>query len=160
MPLSLQPKLLRFLEQKEMQRLGSSQVRARRCAHGRGHQCRSAGTGARRESSAKTSTTGFPLFRLPSRRCANGRRSRRSGRTLSRSRFSPGPPAPILSHEALALLRAERWPGNVRELQNVIERALILASGQLVIRPEPPDALPAADHQSRDTIGHLPPYSP
>ncbi len=34
-----------------------------------------------------------------------------------------------LSAEQLRLLRAYDWPGNVRELQNVIERALILASG-------------------------------
>ena len=34
-----------------------------------------------------------------------------------------------LSAEQLQLLRAYDWPGNVRELQNVIERAIILASG-------------------------------
>jgi PAS domain S-box-containing protein len=33
-----------------------------------------------------------------------------------------------LSPEQLQLLRAYDWPGNVRELQNVIERAIILAS--------------------------------
>jgi NtrC-family two-component system response regulator AlgB len=35
-------------------------------------------------------------------------------------------PARGLSAPALALLRQYRWPGNVRELQNVIERAVIL----------------------------------
>jgi len=39
-----------------------------------------------------------------------------------------------ISKEALDLLRAYRWPGNVRELENVIERAVILASGE-EIRP-------------------------
>jgi PAS domain S-box-containing protein len=34
-----------------------------------------------------------------------------------------------LNAEQLQLLRAYDWPGNVRELQNVIERAIILASG-------------------------------
>jgi formate hydrogenlyase transcriptional activator len=34
-----------------------------------------------------------------------------------------------LTPEQLRLLRAYDWPGNVRELQNVIERAIILASG-------------------------------
>ncbi|HMB68568.1 MAG TPA: sigma 54-interacting transcriptional regulator, partial [bacterium] len=38
-----------------------------------------------------------------------------------------GRPAPELSAEAVAALRARAWPGNVRELQNAIERALILA---------------------------------
>jgi formate hydrogenlyase transcriptional activator len=38
--------------------------------------------------------------------------------------------------ETLALLVAYRWPGNVRELQNLIERAMILATDR-VLRIEP-----------------------
>jgi len=38
---------------------------------------------------------------------------------------SPGPAAA----EALAKLREYNWPGNVRELENIIERAMILARG-------------------------------
>jgi formate hydrogenlyase transcriptional activator len=37
-----------------------------------------------------------------------------------------------LSPRALAALEAYPWPGNVRELQNVLERAVILASGELL----------------------------
>ncbi len=37
----------------------------------------------------------------------------------------PQPPAP----EAVAKLREYNWPGNVRELENIIERAMILAKG-------------------------------
>ncbi len=37
-----------------------------------------------------------------------------------------------LSPRALAALEAYPWPGNVRELQNVVERAMILASGELL----------------------------
>jgi transcriptional regulator with GAF, ATPase, and Fis domain len=37
--------------------------------------------------------------------------------------------------EALAALSRYNWPGNIRELQNVVERAVLLASGP-VIRPE------------------------
>jgi two-component system response regulator AtoC len=37
-----------------------------------------------------------------------------------------GRPAPEISSETLARLRAYPWPGNVRELRSVIERALIL----------------------------------
>jgi DNA-binding NtrC family response regulator len=36
---------------------------------------------------------------------------------------------PSISPEALAMLRAYSWPGNIRELRNVMERALLLASG-------------------------------
>jgi len=36
---------------------------------------------------------------------------------------------PVLSAEALARLARHDWPGNVRELRNVVERAAVLASG-------------------------------
>ncbi|HYU31188.1 MAG TPA: sigma-54 dependent transcriptional regulator [Thermoanaerobaculia bacterium] len=39
---------------------------------------------------------------------------------------------PRLDDEAAALLAAEPWPGNVRELANVLERAVILAEGPVV----------------------------
>jgi two-component system response regulator AtoC len=37
-----------------------------------------------------------------------------------------------VSDDALRLLRQYDWPGNVRELRNVIERAMILCSGELI----------------------------
>jgi DNA-binding NtrC family response regulator len=37
-----------------------------------------------------------------------------------------------LSREAMAALMAHDWPGNVRELRNVLERAVVIASGALV----------------------------
>ena len=43
-----------------------------------------------------------------------------------------GKPEPGLSREARDLLVAHSWPGNIRELQNAIERALILAQGELI----------------------------
>jgi transcriptional regulator with GAF, ATPase, and Fis domain len=42
----------------------------------------------------------------------------------------------VLSHEAMAMLQQHTWPGNVRELRNVIERACILASNGWSIQPE------------------------
>jgi DNA-binding NtrC family response regulator len=38
----------------------------------------------------------------------------------------------VLSPEALDVLQSYRWPGNVRELQNCIERAVILADGDTI----------------------------
>jgi DNA-binding NtrC family response regulator len=46
-----------------------------------------------------------------------------------------GQTPPTLTQEALSALRAYSWPGNVRELRNVIERAVLLATGPQ-IRPE------------------------
>jgi DNA-binding NtrC family response regulator len=37
-----------------------------------------------------------------------------------------------LSPEAVAALQAYRWPGNVRELKNVIERCVVLADGPVI----------------------------
>lgn len=40
-----------------------------------------------------------------------------------------GQPMPLLTAEALAALAAHDWPGNVRELENVIQRALVMQEG-------------------------------
>ena len=42
---------------------------------------------------------------------------------------------PWLSEAALAMLKLHSWPGNVRELENVIRRALLLADGAERIEP-------------------------
>ena len=44
-------------------------------------------------------------------------------------------PAKKVSEPAMALLQSYAWPGNVRELRNVLERVMILESAQL-IQPE------------------------
>ena len=59
----------------------------------------------------------------------------------------------MLSQAAIAELRAYSWPGNVRELQNCIERAVILAEGDsiqprhlnITTRPAAPVVAVAAD---------------
>jgi DNA-binding NtrC family response regulator len=38
----------------------------------------------------------------------------------------------VLSEEAVAWLNAHDWPGNVRELQNLMERAVLLANGRAI----------------------------
>jgi two-component system response regulator AtoC len=43
--------------------------------------------------------------------------------------------------EAIGLLEKYNWPGNVRELQNVIERAVIMSIGNVVVAEDLPDTL-------------------
>jgi len=76
-----------------------------------------------------------------------------------------GSPRATVSAEAMELLCRHSWPGNVRELENVIERALVLGSGTSIdvrdlpdvlrtrLRPEPAghDGRPLADVE-RDYI--------
>jgi len=58
------------------------------------------------------------------------------------------------SPEAMKLLMDHDWPGNVRELENAVERAVILASGQVM----GPDVLP--EQVFEDHRGRVPAYSP
>jgi DNA-binding NtrC family response regulator len=51
---------------------------------------------------------------------------------------------PVVSDAALEWLMAQRWPGNVRELENAVERAVVLASG---------DVLEVADFQPQAGTG-------
>ena len=51
---------------------------------------------------------------------------------------------PSLSPKTLALLQAYSWPGNVRELRNVVDRAVVLAPGDVVLPEHLPPKLVAA----------------
>ena len=53
-----------------------------------------------------------------------------------------GVPARQIGEDALAALQAADWPGNVRQLRNVIERILILATGD-INTPVTVDSLPS-----------------
>jgi DNA-binding NtrC family response regulator len=44
-----------------------------------------------------------------------------------------GRPVPRVSEEVMARLASHSWPGNVRELENVVERALVAAAGDPIV---------------------------
>jgi DNA-binding NtrC family response regulator len=135
MPLSLQPKLLRFLEQKELQRLGSSEVvrvDARVISATNAHLLSLVREGKFRED-LYYRLCGFPIEIPPL--CDRAEDIRPLTRHFLEKYAAPLP-APPLSGEALQRLTAHSWAGNIRELQNVMERALILAENTAEIRPE------------------------
>jgi DNA-binding NtrC family response regulator len=135
MPLSLQPKLLRFLEQKELQRLGSAEVvrvDARVISATNAHLLTLVREGRFRED-LYYRLCAFPI-ELPPLRDRPEDIAPLAAHFLAK--FAAPLAAPEFSAEALQLLKTQSWAGNIRELQNVIERALILSEDGAVIRPE------------------------
>ena len=135
MPLSLQPKLLRFLEQKELQRLGSAEVvrvDARVISATNAHLLSLVREGKFREDLYYRLGV-FPV-EIPPLRDRSEDIAPLATHFLAK--YASRLPAPQLSAPTLQLLKMQPWAGNIRELQNVIERALILSEDQAVIRPE------------------------
>jgi two-component system response regulator FlrC len=135
MSLGLQAKLLRVLQEREVERLGgrapvSLDVRVIATTNRRLREEVAAG---RFREDLYYRLNVFPLAIAPLR-------LRRDdvlplAMQLLTARCRPGEPIPALSAEAAHLLLTYPWPGNVRELDNLLQRALILLSGP-VIRPE------------------------
>jgi DNA-binding NtrC family response regulator len=130
LPLELQAKLLRVLQDGELERLGSSattRVNTRILAATNRDLRQAVADGQfRRDLYYRLNV--FPIEAPPLR-------TRREDIGLLVSffveRFSRkhGKPAPAVPELALKKLLAYSWPGNVRELENVIERASILTAG-------------------------------
>ena len=126
LPLGMQAKLLRFLEQKEVQRLGTAEVArvdVRVIAASTVDLAGRAERGEFREDLFYR-LSAFPL-ELPA---LSERRSDiipLAGHFLA-CMAATSAPCPRLSHEAVRILEAHPWKGNVRELQHVMERASIL----------------------------------
>jgi len=51
---------------------------------------------------------------------------------LDKHRFTAGGKVARISEEAMAILARYTWPGNVRDLENTIERAVVLARGDVI----------------------------
>lgn len=135
MPLALQAKLLRVLQEREVERLGARgtlPLNVRVLATTNRQLRADVGAGRFREDLYYRLNV-FPLTVAPLR-------ERREDilpiamRLLS-ARCAPGARIPALSADAAHMLLTYRWPGNVRELDNVMQRALILCAGA-VIEPD------------------------
>jgi transcriptional regulator with PAS, ATPase and Fis domain len=132
----MQAKLLRFLEQKEVQRLGTSEltrVDVRVIAASNVDLAGRADRGEFREDLFYR-LSAFPLELPP----LTERREDivpLAEHFLACMAAAMSTPCPLLSEEAVRVLEAHPWKGNVRELQHVMERASILVEkGTVVFR--------------------------
>jgi transcriptional regulator with GAF, ATPase, and Fis domain len=132
MPLSLQSKILRFLEQGEVQRIGGNdnlKVDVRVVAATNADLQRLVKQQLFREDLYYRLAI-FPIKLPPLRERF---RDLDKLAEMFLAKFYPGA---VLTAGALELLRRHDWPGNVRELRNVIERACIVVGSQSQILPE------------------------
>ncbi len=65
---------------------------------------------------------------------------------LAKHRYSASAQPATISEEALKRLMEYDWPGNVRKLENVVERAVVLSRGQIITSRE----LPFGEHEGGD----------
>ncbi|MDE1547396.1 sigma-54 dependent transcriptional regulator [Dechloromonas agitata] len=136
MPMGLQAKLLRVLQEREVERVGGKKpvpLNIRIVATSNRDMAEAVAKGVFREDlyyRLNVFPIAIPALRqrpediVPIARHFVAEHGGRFGRTGMR-----------LSSAAEAQLRAHTWPGNIRELENIIQRALIMASGP-VIEPE------------------------
>ncbi len=129
LPVGLQPKLLRFLQDREYERVGESQTRSADvrlvAATNRDLEALVASGGFREDLLYRLNVVEMTLPPLRARSDIGeladhllGFFARQTGRPLTR--YTP---------EARIALARHPWPGNLRELRNAVERAAILAEG-------------------------------
>ena len=135
MPLALQAKLLRALQEGEVVPIGATRpikvdVRIIAAAN---RDLPSEVAGGRFREDLFYRLNVFPLSLRPLRDRAEDIAPLAFAMVLRHS--PPGRALPWLSEGALAKLKLHAWPGNVRELENVMRRALLLADGAAEIGP-------------------------
>ncbi len=137
LPLGMQAKLLRFVQEHEVQRLGSTdvfRVNVRLIASTNADLMQRVREKQFREDLYYRLSV-FPLDLSPLRE--------RTGDTLPLARHfldgfcrESGVAPKTFTPEAANLLQCYHWPGNVRELQHAVERAFVLAEENPQIRAE------------------------
>jgi DNA-binding NtrC family response regulator len=133
LPLELQPKLLRALQDGEVKPVGGTsaiRVDARViAATNRGLQSQIAAGAFREDLYYRLAVITIEVPPLRDRPGDIGLLARHFAEEAA-MRAERG--RVVLSDAALAHLATQRWPGNVRELENTIERAVILATGDVL----------------------------
>jgi len=151
MSLALQAKLLRVLQEREVERLGGRdliQLDVRVLATSNRHLREEVAAGRFREDLFYRLNV-FPLTLPPLRE--RSRDVLPLARFLLQRHLRGGENLPLFEPDAEARLLAHRWPGNVRELDNLVQRALILCDGERIR---------GADVHFEQLDGAAPPASP
>ncbi len=164
MPLAIQAKLLRVLEQREVVRVGALRPRAIDvlflAATNRDLETEVAREAFRRDLYFRLA--GFSLVVPPLRdRVDEIEPLARHFAAAASARSGIRPPE--IAADAIAVLEGYGWPGNIRELRNVIERAVLLASGGGAISAAhlPVDKMGTTRaHAALTAAAHAPPLPP
>jgi len=132
MSLPLQAKLLRVLQEREVERLGGNKVIDLdvRVVASTNRDLRQMVAEGRFREDLYYRLNVFPLH-IPPLRERRGDILPLARHLLQRA-AGDGRPVPALSPQAEERLLAHTWPGNVRELDNVMQRALILCQGEAI----------------------------
>jgi two-component system response regulator FlrC len=132
MPLPLQAKLLRVLQEREVERLGARAVLALdvRVIAATNRRLRAEVADGRFREDLYYRLNVFPLALQPLR-------ARREDILPLAMRLltiysRPGARIPALQADAAQVLLTHSWPGNVRELENVMQRAMVLSDGDQI----------------------------
>lgn len=156
LPLELQPKLLRIIQEGSFERVGSERtirVNVRIIAATHVDLAEAARRGRFREDLYYRLNV-FPVH-LPALRERPGDILLLAENFLADIRTRPGFTRTALSAGAARALEERSWPGNVRELRNALERAAILARGNLIHSAHVTLA-PAPDRGSQDSSDRQP----
>lgn len=133
LPLKLQAKLLRVVEEKKFRRLGGSDERTL-------HARILAGTNSSLDQAVAQHHFRADLFyrlnvariELPPLRERIGDVRLLAEYFLSRHADDPAQKPLQLAPESVRALDSHHWPGNIRELKNVIERAAVVCTGNVI----------------------------
>jgi formate hydrogenlyase transcriptional activator len=136
MPPEVQPKLLRVLQEREFERLGSTRtlrVDVRIVAATNRDLEEMVEQGSFRDDLYYRLSV-FPI-RIPPLRERVEDIPPLARHFVAQCARRLGRAAPAIPPPAMETLAAWTWPGNIRELQNVIERAVILSPGATLVLP-------------------------
>lgn len=148
MPLSMQVKLLRVLQERQFERVGGTEsikvdVRVIAATNRDPMDCIKRGT-FREDLYYRLNV--LPIHIPPLRE----RSEDISLLTMHfMQKFNPSQEQ-MISPEALTLLMNYEWPGNIRELQNVIERSVILSQGQEIKVQHLPKEIQKVENKKSD----------